>query len=138
MLKRDNWITLYNICHGNDGETSSYNRTTMYVHLEEFEGVLEKGKAERSSDTFLFFVPHVVERETGKTYIEPEAYLALADKSKYFTFRKGDIVLIGKVDEDIVSEREFTMSHPEHVRVRGCHHNNFGSLAMRHWEVSCD
>lgn len=137
-MKRDSWITLYNIYRSNDGETTEYNRTSMYVHLEEYEGILEKGKADKSADTVSFFAPFIIERETGKRFVEPAVYMGLSDRTGFFTFRKGDIVLKGEIDEDIVSEKEFVVVHPELIRVRGYTKNNFGSSSMRHWEVYCD
>lgn len=137
-MKRDNWITLYNIYRSNDGEITEHNRSIMRVHMEEYEGDIEKGSTDKSADTISFFVPFAVEKEIGKKFVEPEEYLRLTDRSGFFTFRKGDIVLKGKVDEDIASEKEFVLAHPDMVRVRGCTSNNFGSPAMRHWEVYCD
>lgn len=137
-MKRDNWITLYNIYRSNDGEITEYNRSVIRVHMEEYDGAVEKGSADKSADTISFFAPFTIEKETGKKFVEPEEYLRLTNRTGFFTFRKGDIVLKGKVDEDIASEKEFVLAHPDMVRVRGCTGNNFGSPAMRHWEVYCD
>lgn len=115
-----------------------YNRSIIYVHMEEYEGAIEKGKANKSADAVSFFAPFNVEKELGKKFVEPDEYLRLTDRTGFFTFRKGDIVLKGKVDKEIISEKEFILAHPELVRIRGYTRNNYGSPAMRHWEVCCD
>lgn len=137
-MTRDNYITLYNIYRDREGEQEEFNRTVFFVHLEEGKGRQEKGTAEESTSTCSLFIPFSVQNEVSKTYVEPEDYLRLKDHSKVFTFRKGDIVVKGKIEEEISTEKEFILSHPQALRVQNCETHNFGSMAMRHWEVLCD
>jgi len=137
-LLRDNYITLYNVYRDREGENEEFNRTIMYVHLEENKGRAESNTSEDSTSTSTLFVPFVVQNECKKTYVEPEEYMQMSDHSKVFTFRKGDIVLKGKCEEEISSERDFLMKHTDVLRVRECDNYNFGSMSMRHWEVYCD
>lgn len=141
-LIRDNYITLYNIYRDRDGEQEEFNRTVFFIHFEEVKGKKEEGKnsgtAEEDTSTHTLFVPFAVQSEVDKTYVEPEEYLKLKDHSKVFTFRKGDIVVKGKLGEEISTEKEFILSHPQALRVQSCKMHNFGSMSMRHWEVYCD
>lgn len=138
VLLRDNHITLYNIYRDKDGENEDFNRTILYVHLEENTGQTENKTSETSISTNTLFVPFAVQNECKKSYVEPDVYMRMSDHSQVFTFRKGDIVVKGQLEEEIVSEKEFILKHPEAVRVKKCDMNNFGSMAMRHWEVYCD
>lgn len=139
---RDNYITLYNIFRDKNGENENFNRTILYVHLEETRGAQESavggGTAVTSTDGITLFIPFCVEGEANKKFIDPESYKKLDDKSGFFTFTKGDIVMMGQVNEEITSEKEFVLSHPQAVRVSTYEMNNFGSYALRHWEVHCN
>lgn len=138
VLLRDNYITLYNIYRDKECEKESFNRTVLLVHLEKNDGKMEDKTSEVSTSTQTLFVPFQVQNECKKSYVEPETYMGLSDHSQVFTFRKGDIVIKGQLEEDIMSEKEFILKHPEALRIRKCDDNNFGSPAMRHWEVICD
>lgn len=137
-MLRDNYITLYNIFRDRDCENTEYNKTVLYVHLEESEGSNDSGTSDKSTDSMTLFVPFCVQEETGKTYIEPDIYEKLDDKSSFFTFRKGDIVAKGNISDKILSEKEFILAHPEAVRVQKTDTHNYGSVIMRHWEVHCN
>lgn len=137
-MLRDNYITLYNIYHDKDGENEEFNRTILYVHLEENVGKTDNKTSELSTSENVLFVPFQVQAECKKNYVDPNTYMKMTEHSKFFTFKKGDIVVKGKLEEDIVSEKEFILKHPEAVRVKKTDANNFGSFSMRHWEVHCD
>lgn len=137
-LLRDNYITLYNIYRNKDGENETFNRTILFVHLEENTGKRDDKTSEASTSTLTLFVPFHSQNECKKSYVEPEVYMKLSDHSQIFTFKKGDIVVKGQLKEDITSEKEFILRHPEALRIKKCDTNNFGGPAMRHWEVCCD
>ena len=136
-MKRETWITLYNISHSRDGESSVYNRTAFFVHLEDLRGSSDNKTSDESLNAYDLFIPFSVEKESGKTYLEHEVYERQEDKTKFFTFHKGDIVVKGNLEEEIESEKDFILAHPDAVHISKHETNGFGSVSMRHWEVHC-
>lgn len=137
-MLRDNHITLYNVSRNKDGENETFNRTILFVHLEENTGKRDDKTSEASTSTLTLFVPFLAQNECKKSYVEPEMFMKSPNHSQVFTFNKGDIVIKGRLEEEITSEKEFILKHPEALRIKKCDTNNFGSPAMRHWEVYCD
>lgn len=137
MLKRETKVTLYNAFYSKAGDVE-YNRTVLFVHYENVRGDAVSKTANISMNACSLFIPFKVETESGKQYISHEEYEKLDNRSDFFTFRKGDILVKGELTQGITSEKEFILEHPEAVRIHDWETNAFGSQSMRHWEVHCD
>lgn len=132
-------LTLFNR-HVDDFGYCTFYRSQMQCHWEETTGkIVSQGSTTsaglRSADGF---VPHTCAPK-GKTYVDPVLYTE--DFEKHFTFAPEDIVYPYAIgDSDVLTGedmKQFKKMHRDYFTIVNSSNNAFGSLALRHWEFSC-
>lgn len=140
-------VTVYNVDENVDTIMPEYNLTVLdgvFLDISEGSNIMESGLESANAATlFIPFSVTATNAVTGvtQTYLEPKAYEAEADKSKYWTLRKGNeeshlacFFVKGKVDE----KSDFSIVKRQHdyvYDVKTIDVRDFGSKEMRHWEV---
>lgn len=86
------------------------------------------------ADSVNLFIPFDVSASDGKRYVDPKEFESAANKDKLWTLRVGDFFVKGEVVED----RDFqyiNLNYDDVYRITKVDKKDFGSEAMRHWEV---
>ena len=74
-------------------------------------------------------------------YVQPEDYAKMREEgiTHIWTLAPGDLLLKGTVQDEIgetMSIKEFMSRHHETVTIQAVETVDYGSYAMRHWEVT--
>lgn len=81
-----------------------------------------------NADTVTVYIPQSCTEASGKALVDSFTYDQLADKSGYFTFKKGDYVSLGGVSLDGLSINEFKNTYGNIYEITGLADYRFGGL----------
>ena len=136
-------ITLYNCYIDTSTGKQVYKRTYLYGVNWQGENIKSlTDKALNSEDNINIYIPKSsVVIENDKKYVKPKKYLDLDDKSNYFTFRGGDIVVNGIIDFEIdpadttknIKALEKTVD--DVITIFSVVDYDYGSDDMKHWNI---
>lgn len=86
------------------------------------------------ADSVNLFVPFNVSASGGKRYVEPKEFESAGNKGELWTLRVGDFFVKGEVVED-KDFQYINLNYDDVYRITKVDKKDFGSEAMRHWEV---
>lgn len=86
------------------------------------------------ADSVNLFVPFNVSASNGKRYVDPKEFERAANKEEIWTLRVGDFFVKGEVVED-KDFQYINLNYDDVYRITKVDKKDFGSEAMRHWEV---
>lgn len=134
-MKTNADITIYSRYLDLITKVDKYQRTVlMGVFWESYQAVNVRKSGLDNADRVRVFIPHQV--AVIGDYRKPKAWQALGDKAGFWTLQTGDKVVLGAVDyeiEKVASELEKRFD--DVLTLTKIDDKNFGSLALRHWEV---
>lgn len=134
--------TVYNAVTDKETGRTVYMRTVIpAVHWEDHRGVGGTGTSHPSTNGVSVFIPFSVADQMPSGYLPPEDFVGSPAevRAAHWTLAKGDILLKGVVSEEIAAEagiKEFMFRHRDAVTVQAVDTADYGSYAMRHWEVA--
>lgn len=147
-MKTNCSITLYNKFTNKTTLKEEYKKTVINRAMwqsKEISGVstTETGKGVlNSADEIKVFIPISNNIFWNKQYIEPKAWLLLADadRDKYFTFQKLDFAVKGECSYEFDSLTNpisnLSKNYDNVCSIMSTKANDFGSLALRHYALS--
>ena len=136
-------LTLFNSIYNAETERISYVKTYIYgVDWQGEQAITVGDKGLLSANKITCFITFLCEIEENKTYISPGEFSKLNSNElkKYYTFKKGDIIVKGITEFNLSSyEKGKKLNDLEQLYETGTIvsiiPNDFGSEYLRHWEV---
>lgn len=136
-------VTLYNVTEDPETLVQVTGITVLQnVFLDASKAANAKLTGPEGADAVALIIPFDVNATDGgtgqaKTYAEPVAYAAAADKSGLWTLEPGGrcFFIKGVVVEMGASFQELNANHDGVYKVTKVDTKDFGSAAMQHWEV---
>lgn len=140
-------VTLYNVTEDPQTLEVSYNITILpSVFLDRSQATNIEKTGLRDADAATLFIPFDVEAVdaitgTSKQYISPKAYMALEDKSGYWTLAPGgassavDCFFIKGVIISQLGYNKLRDGYDDVYDVTTIDTRDFGSEDMQHWQV---
>lgn len=132
-------ITLYNKYTDKTTMKEMYKRTV--IEKASWQGQQDKTVSSnvlQSADSVSIMIPFINDFE-NKAYIEPKAWLKLADseRDKYFTFQSTDRVVKGECDFIQSSTNPITnlSSYDNVVSIMSIKVNDYGSKMLNHFHI---
>jgi hypothetical protein len=128
-------MTVYNKYIENRAE--KYQRTGLSAVLWDSSSATVKRKSsDLQNNKAVIALPHYI----GAAYLKQKAWLALVDKTEFWTLQEGDIVVRGTVADEITSE--FTISalrakYNDVLEIVSVAFMDQGSPNTHHWEILC-
>ena len=147
-MKTNCSITIYNKFVNKTTLKEEYKKTIINRAMwqsKQISGVstTETGKGVlNSADEIKVFIPISNNDFGNKQYIEPKAWLLLADadRDKYFTFQKLDFAVKGECSYEFNSVTNpianLSKNYDNVCSIMSTKTNDFGSLALRHYALS--
>lgn len=143
MLK-DATITVFNRHTDLKANIVTYHKTVLSGHWESVSGKgnsTAAGTDQHSSNSANAFIPFSVQEEISRKYISREEYQELNEYElcNYFTFAPEDIIYKGEIKDEVSDDslKKFLKEHPGYYVIQSATSNDFGTYAMKHWEVHC-
>lgn len=132
-------ITLYN-SYVDSMEITKYKKTI--IKGVNWQGTVTKtivNNILQSADSINVYIPFLADF-SGKTYLEPKAWLKLSevDKGKYFTFKATDRIVKGQCDFEFTGTatvKNLDSSYDNVISIMSIIKNDNGSPSMRHWNI---
>mgnify|MGYP000011461254 CR=1 FL=1 len=126
-------ITIYNKVYDEDKGYDTYQRTVIKgVHFEDSKGANVIKSGLENADRASIYVPF--KSEMSRQYISLIEFKKLDDKSKYFTFEKGDRLIKGDIDFEPTTEKSIDENY-DAFTITSIDIFDFGSENMRHFEL---
>ena len=126
-------ITIYNKVYDDDKGYDTYQRTVIKgVHFEDSKGANVIKSGLENADRASIYVPF--KSEMSRQYLSPIEFKKLDDKSKYFTFEKGDRLIKGDIDFEPTTEKSIDENY-DAFTITSVDIFDFGSENMRHFEL---
>lgn len=136
-------VTIFNRVTNRETDSVTSKKTILSCHWEGITGKTNSTAArtnQQSADTASIFIPFI-QPGLEKEYVTPEMWRRLPEEERdgFFTFADEDIVLKGEVEEDIPENgyRDFIRKNPGALLILKTETMDYGSLHMRHWELTC-
>jgi hypothetical protein len=132
-------ITLYN-SYVDDLERTKYKKTI--IKGVNWQGTVTKtivNNVLQSADSINVYIPFLADF-SGKTYLEPKAWLKLseADKDLYFTFKATDRIVKGQCDFEFTGTatvKNLDISYDNVVTIMSVVKNDNGSPSIKHFMI---
>lgn len=135
--------TIYNAYTDPDTGKTDYRRTVIpAVHWEDIAGSSVSGTSHPSANSASIFIPFYAQDSMERKYVPAVDYADMTDeeKEKHWTIRNGDLIIKGEILDEITTEsggiKKFSYLHNDAVTVQTLLTADYGSYAMRHWEVT--
>jgi hypothetical protein len=134
--------TLYNAVTEKGSGWITYHRTVIpTVHWEDRRTAGGSGTSHPSQNGISVFIPFSTDDFMPTDYVQPEDYAKMREEgiTHIWTLAPGDLLLKGTVQDEIgetMSIKEFMSRHHETVTIQAVETVDYGSYAMRHWEVT--
>ena len=126
-------ITIYNKVYDEDKGYDLYQRTVIKgVHFEDSKGANVIKSGLENADRASIYVPF--KADMSRQYLSPIEFKKLDDKSKYFTFEKGDRLIKGDIDFEPTTEKSIDENF-DAFTITSVDIFDFGSEKMRHFEL---
>ena len=147
-MKTNCSITIYNKFANKTTLKEEYKKTIINRAMWQDKKIsavssTETGKGVlNSADEINIYIPLSNNDFGNKQYIEPKAWLLLADadRDKYFTFQKLDFAVKGECSYEFNSVTNpianLTKNYDNVCSIMSTKTNDFGSLALRHYAIS--
>ena len=127
-------ITLYNKVTGQD--SPEYIMTHIYdVNWQDEKQAKVGDKGLNTADSTNVFIPYSSIDVCKKKYVKPKLYQSYEDKSLVFTFQKGDILVLGIVNDDIKTDIEIKDKYDDVMTITSIQDQHNGSYRMNHFEI---
>lgn len=132
-------ITLYN-SYVDDLERTKYKKTI--IKGVNWQGTVTKmivNNVLQSADSINVYIPFLTDF-SGKTYLEPKAWLKLteAEKDLYFTFKATDRIVKGQCSFEFTGTatvKNLDNSYDNVISVMSVIKNDAASLSMNHFQI---
>ena len=134
--------TLYNaVTEKGTGRMIYYRTIIPAVHWEDRRASGGSGTSHPSANSVSVFIPFSAEDFMSADYAKSEDYAKMREAgiTHIWTLAPGDLLLKGTVQDEIgenMSIKEFMSRHRETVTIQAIDTVDYGSYAMRHWEVT--
>ncbi len=122
-------VTIYN----RDKE-EHYHRTVIKgVLWNSSKGAVARKTGMSSADGLQLIIPF--DAVQGDVYTKPKEWAELADKNGHWTLQPKDIVILGKIDYEVVKSSKELLQFDDVLTISNIDTRNFGT-DMDHWEVT--
>lgn len=122
-------VTIYN-----KDKEEHYHRTVLHgVFWNSSNGAVVRKTGVASADGLQLIIPFGADED--KAYLKSKEWLDLADKTGYWTLQPKDIVILGKINYEVVKSSKELMQFDDVLTISNVDTRDFGS-DMDHWEIS--
>ncbi len=120
-------ITIYN----KDRSEKYHRKVIKGVFWDSSKGSIMRKTGSTAADGLMLIIPI----NADKNYLKPKEWLELTDKTGHWTLQPKDVVILGKIEYEVVKSSKELMQFDDVLTISNIDTREFGS-DMDHWEVS--
>lgn len=128
-------MTVYNKYVDNRAE--KYQRTVLSAVLwDSSAATIKRRSADMQNNKAVIALPHYI----GAAYLKAKAWLALANKTAFWTLQAGDVVVRGTVTDEITNGFAISALRAKYddvLEIVSVAFMDQGSPNTHHWEILC-
>ncbi len=134
-------VTLFNAYKMTDGKQNYQSTIVNSVFKQSVKALTLGTEGAKKSGTAKIFIPFSAEVEDGRTYTPPAQFKELSEqeRARHFTFNeKCDFFVVGSIKpaKNPVRFEDYRTAYEDAHKVLSVNACDYGSVELRHWEVS--